>query len=285
MRIPYRLLALSAILLVAGMLVAAEPLYHVLGKGETIYAVARRYQVSVESILGANGIKDPGKVMAGTKLLIPRTHIVQKGETLFGIARDNGLSVEELRAANNLAAGAVLKAGDSLYLPVASRPGQVAEGQSPASSSPAAPTTTTTIPPSNRVALLPGAQSAATAGKTADPRASWPVAGAARYLDGKLRGVIIAAAAGSPVKAVSSGKVVSAGAYRGYGLVAFVEGRAGHIYVYGGLESLGVQTGDSVSPGGLVGKVGIDRASGLPAAYFFVFKDGAALDPAAAPRG
>jgi septal ring factor EnvC (AmiA/AmiB activator) len=190
--------------------------------------------------------------------------------------------VEELRKANGLSAQAVLKAGDSLYLPKSATAGAAGAAPKVTASVPS-PTTTTTLPPANRVAPLPGAT--ASAGKAADPRAGWPASGETRYLDGKLRGVLISAAAGSPVKAVSSGTVVSAGAYRGYGLVAFVEGRTGHIYVYGGLESLGVQAGDPVSPGGLIGKVGIDRASGSPGAWFFVFKDGAALDPALAPRG
>lgn len=282
---------LSAILVAALLPAAAESVYHVLETGETVYALARRYHVSADAILAANGVADPARLKAGTRLLIPTTHTVLKGETLFGIARDHGISLDELRKANGLGGSSAIKAGDILFLPIPLVAGSAAAGSAPVTSpattsaTSSATTSASTLPATTASGgVLPLPVSAAP-GKAADPRATWPATGDTRYLEGKLRGVLIQAPAGSPVKAVSSGTVVSAGAYRGYGLVAFVEGRGGHIYVYGGLETLVVAAGDPVSPGILLGKVGMDRASGVPAAYFFVFKDGSALDPASAPRG
>lgn len=100
-------------------LCGAEQEYHVLQQGETLYSVAKAYNLPYEVLASSNGITDPTKVKAGTVLLIPRVHIVQKGETLFGIARMYGLTVQELRLANNLSESYVLKVGDVLRITAA----------------------------------------------------------------------------------------------------------------------------------------------------------------------
>jgi septal ring factor EnvC (AmiA/AmiB activator) len=113
---------------------------------------------------------------------------------------------------------------------------------------------------------------------------SWPCPGEILYLDGKAYGVVIRAKLGEALKAVASGTVSSAGPYRGYGNVVFVLAR-GYIYVYGGNDSISVRAGDQVVAGQELGRVGMDVKQGGPAAYFLVFKNGEAVDPAAAPRG
>lgn len=45
--------------------------YHTLQKGETIFAVSRKYNVKPKQILDANNFKDPSKLAVGTKVLIP----------------------------------------------------------------------------------------------------------------------------------------------------------------------------------------------------------------------
>jgi septal ring factor EnvC (AmiA/AmiB activator) len=117
-----------------------------------------------------------------------------------------------------------------------------------------------------------------------DKSLSWPCPGEILYLDGKAYGVVIRAKLGEALKAVASGTVSSAGPYRGYGNVVFVLTR-GYIYVYGGNDSLLVRAGDQIVAGQELGRVGMDAKQGGPAAYFLVFKNGEAVDPAAAPRG
>jgi septal ring factor EnvC (AmiA/AmiB activator) len=81
--------------------------------------------------------------------------------------------------------------------------------------------------------------------------------------------------------AIRSGTVISAGPFRGFGLVAFVQSSDGLVYVYGGAASLSVKTGESVRKGSTIGKVGTD---GETAAYFFTFKGADTIDPGTAPR-
>jgi LysM repeat protein len=44
---------------------------HVLAKGETIYALSRKYNVPPKNILAANNFKDPNHLAIGTKVYIP----------------------------------------------------------------------------------------------------------------------------------------------------------------------------------------------------------------------
>lgn len=50
---------------------APEPLYHVLRRGQTLYSVARMYDVPVADLMQANAITDPTKVPANRPILIP----------------------------------------------------------------------------------------------------------------------------------------------------------------------------------------------------------------------
>jgi len=308
------------LLLATALLEAAEPQYHVLEKGETLYSVARSYNIPLAAVLSANGISDPGKVAAGKRLLIPRMHKVAKGETLFGIARDYGIKIEELYAANKLSEKSLIKQGDSLFIP-GSMLGSAVQGKPSASSAPgtaigtspgsavvqngtpgkatskpavsgaastgSAPSTPSAVKPNGTPKELPPSLMPApvkTSAKAVDTSISWPCSGEAVYLDGKLFGVMIRAAEGSRSKAVASGTVVSAGPYRGFGQVAFVQSKGGHIYVYGGNERLGVEVGQTIKSGQELGRIGYDQKEKESVAYFFVFRDGEALDPARAPR-
>ncbi|HTX72838.1 MAG TPA: LysM peptidoglycan-binding domain-containing protein [Rectinemataceae bacterium] len=311
---------LCVLVLVQGFSLKADVIYHVLQRGETLFSLSRQYNVPVEAIMSANGISDPSKLQAGQKLVIPGMHKVQKGETLFSIARSYGISVQSLRSANKLGPSSIIKVGDLLVVPGGSAPATTASSQSAAGASQSAVGASQSAVGASQSAVgasqtgggpSPAAggasQSAAateasrgTSGapaafdppavkvsdRSVDMKLSWPCAGEASYLDGKLFGVLFRPKEGAVETAVASGTVVSAGPYRGFGQVVFVQGRGGLIYVYGGNQSLGVRVGDKIRSGQELGLVGVDAKEGRPSpvAYFFVFKNGEALDPASAPR-
>jgi murein DD-endopeptidase MepM/ murein hydrolase activator NlpD len=257
---------------------AAQAQYHVLEKGETLYSVARAYGVKPDAIAKANSIDDPQRLRAGTRLLIPgagsppaaSTYKVVRGDTLYSIARSLGVGLEALRTANKLGAASVIKPGDILEIP--------AGGKAPATEAPAPSPTPNQAP----APAMP--DPVRTSAKAVAKGLSWPCPGEILYLDGKAYGVVIKAKLGEMERAVASGTVSSAGPYRGYGNVAFVLSRSGYIYVYGGLDAISVRAGDRVAAGQALGSVGMDAKQGGPAAYFLVFKNGEAVDPAEAPR-
>lgn len=311
-----RLSLLLAFCLLFGASSFAAPLYYVLVKGDTLYSVARKYKVSYDALVAANAIADPSKLRPGQKLLIPAVHVVVRGDTLYGLAREYGTSVAELCSANGIAKTSTLKPGQTLILPAVAGAGAGAEagaGKSANAASLAAGHSSGSSHPADGAAKDKDAKTdspavvASAAGddskdskpnpalpipaplkisdRAVDMSLSWPCSGEARYLDGKLFGIMIRAASDEEMHSVAAGRVVSAGPYRGFSQVVFVQAKSGHIYVYGGNESLKVRVGDTVRAGDDLGKVGVDPKEGRAIAYFFVFRGGEALDPAKAPRG
>src|SRR5438128_6616304 len=87
--------------------------------GDTLYAVARRYDVPIRSLIEANGLTPPYALATGRRLVLPqvRQHLVRPGETLYAVSRRYGVDVSTLASANELAPPYTIKVGQSLVLP------------------------------------------------------------------------------------------------------------------------------------------------------------------------
>jgi len=59
----------------------SESAVHVVEPGETIYAIAKQYDVSVDAIVAANRITDFSAIEVGTRLVIPKAGRNAKGES------------------------------------------------------------------------------------------------------------------------------------------------------------------------------------------------------------
>ena len=103
--------------------------------GDSLARIGRRFDVTIEALMRANGMKDgsiihPGQKLripgdsggapgaAGTSVAVPAgpaiTHTVVAGETLYGISRQYGVSVDQLMAANPDVRPAALRVGQKL---------------------------------------------------------------------------------------------------------------------------------------------------------------------------
>ncbi len=115
----------------------------------------------------------------------------------------------------------------------------------------------------------------------------WPLQGqvvsgfGARYSDGSMvrQGVVIAAEAGTPARAVHHGRVVFADWLRGSGLLVVVDHGQGFISLYARNGALNKQSGDWVNRGEPVGTAGPDAGTGDPGLYFEIRQNGQPLDP------
>src|SRR5690606_31425124 len=115
----------------------------------------------------------------------------------------------------------------------------------------------------------------------------WPLSGAllagygARMPDGRnSQGVLIGAAAGTPVRAVADGTVVFAEWMTGYGMILIIDHGDGTMSLYAHCDSLLREPGARVSRGDTVATVGNSGGQGQPALYFELRRDGKPVNPA-----
>jgi len=252
--------------------VSASDTLHILEKGETLYALSRKYSVPVAILLERNKISNAGKITVGQKIYIPETYTIQKGDTLYSIARKFSVTVDALRKANSLSGSDVLKVGKILIVPEKEKTA-VAAGSKNTMAIPQTPSASWEDPRSYTK-------------KTIDKKLLWPVPITdISYLSGKLYGVVIDSTANASVKAIASGRVISIGPHRGYGQVIFIQSKTKHVYVYGGLAQILPQAGTQITVGQKLGTLASDSLTGTPRLYFMVYANNKPLDPAKAPRG
>lgn len=193
-------------------------------------------------------------------------HVVAAGETVGLIAEQAGIPLEDLLEINGLKRGEVLAPGRTLF--ILSKPaGQTNAAEAPSPSVASAPTTT------------PAA---------AKPNAPlrWPVA-APRLTSafgtrwGKNHeGIDMAAPIGTPVFAAAAGDVIYAGDHvRGYGNMVVVKHSDNLVTVYAHNSLLLVHTGDRVTVGQEIARVGDTGRSTAPHLHFEVRRGEVPQDP------
>ena len=103
---------------------------HVVKSGDTLWAVARRYGVTVPSLASANGLSSKAGLVAGARLEIPGgsgsrsasnksdrlTYKVRRGDTLSEIADRYDVTVRQLMSWNRLRQSSSLRTGQRLVL-------------------------------------------------------------------------------------------------------------------------------------------------------------------------
>jgi murein DD-endopeptidase MepM/ murein hydrolase activator NlpD len=285
--------------------------------GDTVYSVARRYNLTVRELIEVNGLRAPYQLVPGTVLRLPgggSEHVVQKGDTLIAIARRYRVDFTNLAATNNKRPPYVLQVGERLRLPGAggtqvattapegqggaiivtspnatsggSRgsgpPPAIAAGRPQAVPEPAVPSQSpgqTAFAPTE---ALPPAVPPRSAGSF-----MWPLKGdlLAEYgpLAGKGQhndGINIAAAKGTPVKAAENGVVAYVGnELKGFGNLLLVKHADGWITAYAHADQLMVRRGDQVKRGQTIATVGATGNVTTPQLHFEIRNGTHAVNP------
>lgn len=102
-----------------GSFFGGTPDYVTVQKGDTLYSIARRYNVPIRDMIEANGLRPPYTLNIGRVLKMPnaRFHIVEKGDTVYNISKRYDVDMRSLSKLNNIAAPYALRIGQRLVIP------------------------------------------------------------------------------------------------------------------------------------------------------------------------
>ncbi|MCJ7510435.1 MAG: DUF1616 domain-containing protein [Dehalococcoidia bacterium] len=96
----------------------AGGLVYVVEPDDTLTSVGERFGVSPEAIAAANGMPEPGPILAGEELMIPgTTYVVQAGDSLASIAAAFGVTPAAIMEANGIADASTIYAGREVAIP------------------------------------------------------------------------------------------------------------------------------------------------------------------------
>jgi murein DD-endopeptidase MepM/ murein hydrolase activator NlpD len=92
---------------------------HTVAKGDSVYGLARRYQVPIRAIIDANDLAPPYTLYVGQEIRIPvpRRHVVERGDTVYGISRAYGVDMSELTRLNDIQPPYEIAPGQVLVIP------------------------------------------------------------------------------------------------------------------------------------------------------------------------
>nr|WP_242468782.1 LysM peptidoglycan-binding domain-containing M23 family metallopeptidase [Rhodovibrio salinarum] len=92
---------------------------HTVRKGDTVYGLARRYQVPIRAIIDANDLQPPYTLFVGqeVRIPVPRRHVVERGDTVYGISRAYGVDMSELTRLNDIQPPYQIAPGEVLVIP------------------------------------------------------------------------------------------------------------------------------------------------------------------------
>lgn len=114
------LLSIGQILLIPDISPSANQITYIVKKGDSLWAIANRYDTTVDQIKSNNNLKT-NTLSIGQTLIIPSTsnyitYTVQKGDSLWIISNKYNTTVDNIKKINNLSSN-LLSIGQKLLIP------------------------------------------------------------------------------------------------------------------------------------------------------------------------
>jgi murein DD-endopeptidase MepM/ murein hydrolase activator NlpD len=225
-------------------------------KGDTLSAIAEAYNVTLDTVVSFNGIKNARALQPGALLKIPSMagiiYTAKAGDTAESVAAANNISADRIVEANALESSA-LKAGASLFLPDAKLP-------------------------SFSLREISG------------DLFKWPIRSYITSWYGWRKdpftgvrsfhnGLDIGTPMGTPVKAAMDGTVADTGYSSAFGNYIILRHHAGWQSLYGHLKTISVKEGQRVAAGERIAYSGNSGYSTGPHLHFTVLKNGRTVNP------
>jgi len=233
--------------------------------GDTVSSIARKFGISVNTVLWSNNLSSFSLIRPGNKLtILPYSgviHTVKSGDTLAGIARKYGVTQTTIRNSNSL--GSVLRIGEKLTIPGGKKT-----------------IVRTSTPSYTGVSvvkdLVKSSPSASVSNKMA-----WPTEGhrITQYFSWRHAGLDIANKTGTPLYAADAGTVTYSGWSRGYGYNVLIDHGGGKKTRYAHASKLFVSKGEQVDKGEHIAAMGSTGWSTGPHIHFEVIINGKKYNP------
>ena len=270
-----------------GSFFGGTPDYVTVQKGDTLYSIARRYNVPIRDMIEANGLRPPYTLNIGRVLKMPnaRFHIVEKGDTVYNISKRYDVDMRSLSKLNNIAAPYALRIGQRLVIPgsVVSSSTKAATA-SKASSWKASSAQKKTISAAKKKTT----RTTTTTVKKRTSKFAWPVQGKVVSNFGPIAkgrnndGINIKAPLGTPVKAADAGTVAYAGnELRGFGNLILIKHSGGWMTAYAHNDRILVRKGQKVKKGEKISTVGSTGGVSTPQLHFEIRAGKKAVNPKA----
>jgi murein DD-endopeptidase MepM/ murein hydrolase activator NlpD len=244
-----------------------EIINYAVQSGETVALIAKKFGISVNTILWENKLTSSSLLRPGQNLIIlPTTGVsytVGKKDTLAAIAKKYGVDEGRILTLNQLASASEIKAGQKLAIPGGRPPVQPI----------AAKTVASVFSKTNA-----GSSSARRAGGLIWPTVATHIT---QYFGWRHTGLDIGTPVGRPIYAATDGIVeVSTGGWNGgYGNTILINNGNGMKTRYGHLSKLYVTKGQEVRQGEVIGTSGNTGRSTGPHLHFEVMINGSRTNP------
>jgi murein DD-endopeptidase MepM/ murein hydrolase activator NlpD len=226
---------------------------HTIASGESLYTIARRYNVTAQAIVQANGFSSPDKIFVGQRIVIP------------GVTANSQVAlVEEQPTA----------------APVPNAP--------PAMTETAAINDPTLLESDASPAVALQQPAPAQVAATQEPQMSgadkfrWPVSGRVitDFSGTKGTGINIEAPEGTAIRAAENGTVIYVGSgVEGYGNLVLIRHGNGFVSAYAHLRDISVTKGQAVTRGDNIGAAGMTGSVSRPQLHFELRKGATPVDP------
>jgi murein DD-endopeptidase MepM/ murein hydrolase activator NlpD len=235
---------------------------HVIESGESLYTIARRYDVTAQAIVQANALGSPDKIYVGQKIVIPgRPDLLATKGPAKPVTGDDQSAAPDVQVASVERNASTPIASPEMIqtdTPVQQPQTQVAAKPKPLQQPAVEPT-------------LSGAD-----------KFRWPVSGRVitDFANSKGTGINIEAPEGAAIRAAENGQVIYVGnGVEGYGNLILVRHPNGYVSAYAHLKDTKVQKGDVVNRGDQIGTAGMTGSVSRPQLHFELRKGATPVDP------
>lgn len=257
----------------------------IIGAGDTLYSISKKYQTSLRDLIETNSLSAPYSLKVGTKITIPQQayYAVKNGDTLYSVSRDLHMNINDIVALNNLKspyrinAGELLKVKNNSEAVINEDKKSIAKEKNASSKQESAALEDS---PKKSPAVVEKIL------EHKNNKFAWPIKGAIISKFGPKKGGLyndglnIRAKEGSPVKASEDGLVAYVGnELKGYGNLIIIKHSDGWITAYAHLSQTTVKRGEKIKKGKTIGAVGATGNVDSPQLYFGLRKGRDAVNP------